>query len=74
MQTHRNDGVQFRNGKPFGQTILKRAFLDTENGIKRILQQRINNRLVTAFLIDVANVFHVHFLIRSSARHSEAFP
>ena len=36
VQTHRNDGVQFRNGKPFGQTILKRAFLDTENGIKRI--------------------------------------
>ena len=36
MQTHRNNSVQLRNGETIGQAILKRAFLDTENGIKRI--------------------------------------
>ena len=62
MQTHSDNGVQFGNGKPFGQPVLKRTLFDAEDGIERVGKQRVDNGLFAAFLFSVVNVFHVHFL------------
>ena len=62
MQTYGNDGMQLCNRKTFGQTVLQRAFLDAEDGIERVGQKRVDNRLFAAIFLDVVFVLHVHFL------------